>query len=48
MSHTPQQNGRAERKHQHITETGLAMLFNAGAPASLWVDAFSSATYIIN
>ncbi|KAJ9566476.1 hypothetical protein OSB04_002442 [Centaurea solstitialis] len=46
--HTPQQNGRAERKHRHITETGLAMLFNAHAPASYWVDAFTSATYIIN
>lgn len=32
--YTPQQNGRAERKHRHLTETGLAMLFNAHAPAS--------------
>ncbi|KAJ9552360.1 hypothetical protein OSB04_016405 [Centaurea solstitialis] len=46
--YTPQQNGRAERKHRHITETGLAMLFNANAPSSLWVDAFSSAVYIVN
>ncbi|KAK1432520.1 hypothetical protein QVD17_09417 [Tagetes erecta] len=46
--HTPQQNGRAERKHRHIVETGLAMLFNAHVPASFWVDAFTSATYIIN
>ncbi|KAJ0912622.1 putative RNA-directed DNA polymerase [Helianthus annuus] len=46
--HTPQQNGRAERKHRHITETGLAMMFNSHAPANLWVDAFTSATYIIN
>ncbi|KAI3785937.1 hypothetical protein L1987_45063 [Smallanthus sonchifolius] len=46
--YTPQQNGRAERKHRHIVETGLAMLFNAHIPASFWVDAFTSATYIIN
>ena len=46
--HTPQQNGRAERKHRHIVETGLAMLFNAHVPTSFWVDAFTSATYIIN
>ncbi|KAI3500548.1 hypothetical protein L1887_36372 [Cichorium endivia] len=46
--YTPQQNGRAERKHRHITETGLAMLFNARAPATFWVHAFSSAVYIIN
>ncbi|KAJ9558897.1 hypothetical protein OSB04_013511 [Centaurea solstitialis] len=46
--HTPEQNGRAERKHRHITETGLAMLFNAHAPAKYWVDAFSAAVYTIN
>ncbi|GJV61904.1 retrovirus-related pol polyprotein from transposon TNT 1-94 [Tanacetum coccineum] len=46
--YTPQQNGRAERKHRHIVETGLAMLFHAHVPASYWVDAFSSAAYIIN
>ncbi|GJR28496.1 hypothetical protein Tco_1104728 [Tanacetum coccineum] len=31
-----------------FVETGLAMLFHAHVPASYWVDAFSSATYIIN
>ena len=46
--YTPQQNGRAERKHRHIVETSLAMLFNAHVPAQYWVDAFTSATYIIN
>ena len=46
--YTPQQNGRVERRHHHITETSFTMLFNADAPASLWVDAFSSAVYIIN
>ncbi|GJY96143.1 uncharacterized mitochondrial protein-like protein [Tanacetum coccineum] len=38
----------AERKHRHIVETGLAMLFNAHVPASYWVDAFTTATFIIN
>nr|GEW17814.1 putative reverse transcriptase domain-containing protein [Tanacetum cinerariifolium] len=46
--YTPQQNGRAERKRRHITETGLAMMFNANVPANFWTYAFSSATYIIN
>ncbi|GJW16872.1 retrovirus-related pol polyprotein from transposon TNT 1-94 [Tanacetum coccineum] len=46
--YTSQQNGRAERKHGHIVETGLAMLFNAHVPASYWVDAFTTATFIIN
>ncbi|KAM0067353.1 putative RNA-directed DNA polymerase [Helianthus debilis subsp. tardiflorus] len=44
----PQQNGRVERKHRHIIETGLAMMFNAKVPSSYWVEAFSSAVYIIN
>ena len=46
--YTPQQNGRAERKHRHITETGLAMMFHSNVPATLWTHAFSSAAYIIN
>lgn len=46
--YTPQQNGRAERKHRHISETGLSMLFHAHAPASLWFDAFATAVYAIN
>lgn len=46
--YTPQQNGRAERKHCHLTKTGLTMLFGANAPADRWVNAFSSAAYVIN
>ncbi|KAJ9554025.1 hypothetical protein OSB04_018070 [Centaurea solstitialis] len=46
--YTPQQNGRAERKHRHIVETGLAMLFNGHVPPTYWVHAFRSAVYIIN
>lgn len=41
--YTPQQNGRA-----YITEIGLAMMFNAHVPVTLWAHAFSSKTYIIN
>lgn len=46
--YTSTQNGRVERKHIHIVETGLAMLFHAHVPATYWVDSFSLATYIIN
>lgn len=46
--YTPQQNGRAERKHRHLTETGLAIMFNAHVPAIFWSHAFGSAVYIIN
>ena len=45
---TPEQNGVAERKHRHIVEMGLTMLFNAKLPLSLWVDAFLTAVYLIN
>lgn len=37
---TPEQNGVAERKHRHIVETGLTMLFHATLPRFLWVEAF--------
>lgn len=47
-SYTLQQNGRVERKHHHIIETSLAMLFNAQAPTSPWVDAFVFFVFIIN
>ncbi|KAK9075210.1 hypothetical protein SSX86_003531 [Deinandra increscens subsp. villosa] len=46
--YTPQQNGRVERKHRHIVETGLAMLFNGQVPTKYWVEAFSTAVFVIN
>lgn len=42
------QNGKAERKHQHIVETGLALLAQAKLPLSFWYDAFECAVYTIN
>lgn len=45
---TPEQNGVAERKHRHIVETGLTLLFHAKLPLFLWVDAFLTATFLIN
>ncbi|KAL6312089.1 hypothetical protein AAG906_015491 [Vitis piasezkii] len=47
-SYTPSQNGRVERKHRHVTKTGLALLFYSHVPPRHWVDAFSTTTYIIN
>lgn len=46
--YTPAQNGRVERKHRPVTETGLAMLFHSHTPLKFWVDAFNSAVYVIN
>ena len=47
-SYTPSQNGRVERKHRHVTETSLALLFHSHVPPQHWIDAFSTTTYIIN
>ena len=46
--HTPEQNGIAERKHKHITEMGLSLLFQAKMPKRYWLEAFLTAVYLIN
>jgi hypothetical protein len=45
---SPQQNGRVERKHQHILNVGRAILFHSKLPKNFWSYAFTHATYIIN
>ena len=45
---TPEQNGIAERKHRHLTELGLSMMFQSKTPLKFWVDAFYSANFISN
>jgi histone deacetylase 1/2 len=42
------QNGRVERKHRHVVETGLALLAHASLPMKFWQYAFQSATFLIN
>ena len=46
--HPHQQNGSAERKHQHIVEVGLALLAGASMPLKFWDEAFLTAVHIIN
>uniref|UniRef100_A0A803NZS3 Reverse transcriptase Ty1/copia-type domain-containing protein n=1 Tax=Cannabis sativa TaxID=3483 RepID=A0A803NZS3_CANSA len=46
--HDHAQNGRAERKHRHITETGLTLLAHAGLSLSYWWLAFQHVVYLIN
>lgn len=46
--YTSGQNGRAERKHRHITETGLTLLAQAQMPLFYWWESFKAATYLIN
>lgn len=46
--HTPQQNGVVERKYRHVVETGLTLLFQSNEPMKYWVDAFLTATFLMN
>ncbi|KAH0773730.1 hypothetical protein KY290_010867 [Solanum tuberosum] len=46
--HTPEQNGVSERKHRHIVETSLKLLFHAKLPQFLWVEAFLTIAFLIN
>ncbi|KAL6347067.1 hypothetical protein AAG906_012318 [Vitis piasezkii] len=46
--YTSSQNGIAERKHRHVTETGLTIMFHACVSLFLWVEAFSTTVYLIN
>ena len=43
-----EQNGKVERKHRHVVETGLTLLAQAVMPLTYWWTAFSSAVYLIN
>ena len=45
---TPEQNGVAERKHQHLLNITRALLFQANLPPSFWCYALPHAAYLIN
>lgn len=45
---TPQHNGIAERKHRHLIELGLAMMFQSKTPLKYWVEAFYYGNFITN
>lgn len=45
---TPQQNGIAERKHQHILGVTRALMFHSGLPKTFWNFAVAHAIFLIN
>lgn len=46
--YTPQQNGVAEKKHRHLIELGLSMLFHNHTHLQFWVEAFFTACFLGN
>lgn len=46
--YTHEQNNVAVRKHHHIVETTLTLLFHASISLEIWFHAFATATFLIN
>jgi hypothetical protein len=42
------QTGIAERKHRHLSEAAHALMIASSVPTHFWVEATSTATYLIN
>lgn len=47
-TNSPQQNGRAERKHRNLLEMARVLRFQAGLPPQYWGECVQAATYITN
>ncbi|KAE8686769.1 Detected protein of unknown function [Hibiscus syriacus] len=47
-ANTPQQNGVAERKNQHLAEICQSMLHAKNVPGRFWAEAMRTTTFVIN
>ena len=48
VTHTPEQNGVAERKNRTLVEMARCLLIQSGLPPSFWGEAINTANYIRN
>jgi len=46
--YTPQQNGMAARKNRHLLDITRSLLLQAYVPSRFWVEALSTAVFLIN
>ncbi|PKU59087.1 Retrovirus-related Pol polyprotein from transposon TNT 1-94 [Dendrobium catenatum] len=46
--YTPEQNGLSERKHRHLLDITRAIMLESGTPNKFWMEAISTANYLIN
>lgn len=46
VSHTPEQNGVAERKNRTLLEMARCLLLQSSLPTSLWAEAINTANYV--
>ena len=48
IPYTPQQNGVSERKNRTLMEMARCLLYEKKLPLKFWVEAVSTATYLLN